>query len=164
MESINFLHTITNLEIIIIFLIAAAPIGELRLSIPYGMLLTDVPIIIVVLMSILGNIFSGIFIIHLLPYFLKYLRKIHLINSMYEYATKRTYSRSYIVQRRKYYGLIFFVSLPLPFTGVWTGSLASNLLGLSKFKSSLAVIIGVLISATVVTTLVSLGIYSFNII
>ena len=164
MESLFIYNCITEFDIYIIFLIAATPIGELRLSIPYGLLLTDVPLFFVVFISIVGNIFSGIFIIHLLPYFLKYLRKIHLINSMYEYATKRTYSRSYIVQRRKYYGLIFFVSLPLPFTGVWTGSLASNLIGLSKFKSSLAVIIGVLISATVVTTLVSLGIYSFNII
>ena len=164
METINFLNTITNLEIIIIFLIAAAPIGELRLSIPYGLLLTDIPIFNVVFTSIAGNIFSGIFIIHFLPFFLKFFRKIKLINSTYQYVTKRTYSRSYIIQRRKYYGLIFFVSLPLPFTGVWTGSLASNLLGLSKLKSSLAVIIGVLISATVVTTLVSLGMYRFNII
>ena len=55
-------------------------------------------------------------------------------------------------------GLIIFVGIPLPLTGVWTGSLASYLFGLSKSKSVFAIICGVLISSSIVTSLTIAGI------
>ena len=150
------------MDALIIILIAAAPIGELRLSIPYGLLLTKLPIFTVVLLSIAGNILSGIFIIYLFPKMISILSKIHFVDVIYKKIIKRTYSRSKIIQNRKYYGLIFFVSLPFPFTGVWTGALAANLIGLSKYKSILAIIIGVFISSTIVTSFVKFGLLNIN--
>ena len=51
----------------------------------------------------------------------------------------------------KFIGLLLFVGIPMPFTGVWTGSLAAYLFGLNTFKSMLTIIGGVLLSSTVVT-------------
>tara|TARA_A100000164_G_scaffold29969_1_gene23204 strand:+ start:373 stop:570 length:198 start_codon:yes stop_codon:yes gene_type:complete len=53
----------------------------------------------------------------------------------------------------KFYGLILFVGIPLPLTGVWTGSLAAYLFGLSKKKSVLAICVGLLISSFIVTSI-----------
>ena len=53
----------------------------------------------------------------------------------------------------KFYGLIFFVGIPLPLTGVWTGSLAAYLFGLSKKKSILAITSGLILSASIVTSI-----------
>ena len=163
MELIEILNNITNIQLLIIFIISAAPIGELRFSIPYGLLLTDLSWSSVIIVSIIGNISSGIAILYILPYFVKIITKNSLINRYYTHITRRTYTRSYIIQQRKYYGLIFFVSLPFPFTGVWTGALASNLLGLSKHKSTLAIIIGVFLSSITVTSFVMLGILALSI-
>ena len=81
---------------------------------------------------------------------------------VYNSIIERTYNRSKIIQKRRYYGLMLFVSLPFPFTGVWTGSLASNLLGLSKQKSIFAVLVGVIISSTAVTSMVYFGFLTLN--
>ncbi len=50
-----------------------------------------------------------------------------------------------------------FVSIPLPVTGAWTGSLAAVLLGMNRIKASLAILTGVLIAGIIVTTLSLLG-------
>tara|TARA_B100001094_G_scaffold297876_1_gene321332 strand:- start:1033 stop:1530 length:498 start_codon:yes stop_codon:yes gene_type:complete len=162
MSLLLFLQNMFDLDALIIFLIAAAPIGELRVAIPYGILLTQVPFLNVLILSVVGNIFSGIFIIYFFPKIIIFLSKINFIDKLYKKIIKRTYSRSVIIQNRKYYGLIFFVSLPLPFTGVWTGALAANLIGLSKYKSTLAIIIGVFISSTIVTSFVKFGLLTIT--
>ena len=53
----------------------------------------------------------------------------------------------------KFYGLILFVGIPMPLTGVWTGSLAAFLFGLSRKKSIIAITLGVLISSFIVTSI-----------
>jgi len=43
-------------------------------------------------------------------------------------------------------GLIIFVAIPLPATGVWTGALGAYLLGMDKTKTMISLLIGGLIS------------------
>jgi uncharacterized membrane protein len=43
-------------------------------------------------------------------------------------------------------GIIVFVAIPLPGTGIWTGSLAAYLLGIEKHKTFLALLTGGIIS------------------
>ena len=64
--------------------------------------------------------------------------------------TKRKGKMIYLL---KFYGLILFVGIPLPLTGVWTGSLAAYLFGLSKRKSILAITSGLILSASIVTSI-----------
>jgi len=61
-----------------------------------------------------------------------------------------------------YLGVTLFVGIPLPITGAWTGVLGSWILGLSKRKTFLAVVMGVLISATIVTTVTALGLQGLS--
>lgn len=56
------------------------------------------------------------------------------------------------------FGLIPFVALPLPFTGAWTGILAAWLFDIHPKKAIPMLAIGVIISGTIVTTLMYLGI------
>ena len=162
MKIIELLNNITNSQSIIVFLISMAPIGELRFSIPYGLIMTDLNWFTVYWLSVVGNILVGIIIIYILPYIIGFITRFKYINIAYSYILKRTYKNSVIIQKRKYYGLMFFVSLPLPFTGVWTGALASNLFGLSKHKSIAAISFGVLLSSLVVTSLVYFGFITFS--
>ena len=150
------------IQIISVFLIAMAPIGELRFSIPYGMHGTNLDLMTVIVLSIIGNILSGIIIIYVLPYIIPSITKVNFIDRLYKTIIKRTYSNSKIIEKRKYYGLIIFISIPSPFTGVWTGALASNLLGMSKKKSIFAICIGVLIASVLVTLLSSLGYLTYD--
>jgi uncharacterized membrane protein len=59
-------------------------------------------------------------------------------------------------------GISLFVAVPLPVTGAWTGTLGAWILGVSKKRTMLAVIIGVFTAGVIVTTVVVLGIEAFN--
>ena len=60
-------------------------------------------------------------------------------------------------------GIAVFVAVPLPITGAWTGTIGSWVLGVSRRRTMLAVIIGVLIAGAIVSAVVMLGVETFNI-
>ena len=59
-------------------------------------------------------------------------------------------------------GIIVFVAIPLPLTGAWTGTIGAWVLGVSKKRTILAVVIGVFIAGIVVTAVVMMGIEALN--
>ena len=63
----------------------------------------------------------------------------------------RTRTKSKIINKYKYYGILLFVALPLPFTGAWTGSLASYLFGFNKKKTLIAIFLALILSGMIVT-------------
>ena len=140
-------------EHIKIFIISMAPVTELRFSIPYGILLKSMAISEVVLLSITGNIIIGIIILYIIAPLMKFLRRFSLFRNIIDYIFKRTLNKGRIVERIKFWGLVIFVGIPLPLTGVWTGALAAYLFGIPTKRSVVAIIIGVLISATIVTSI-----------
>ena len=56
-------------------------------------------------------------------------------------------------ERFKFWGVLLFVAVPLPLTGVWTGSAVAVFLGLGFFKSLLAVAGGNLVAGGIMTLL-----------
>jgi uncharacterized membrane protein len=129
------------------------PISELRLSIPYGIISTELTVFNVVVLSIIGNISIGLLIIYLIGPIMDLLKYNRFLKYIIEYIFSKTRTRGKIVYRLKFLGLLLFVSIPLPLTGVWTGSLASYLFGLSKKHSIVAISLGVFISSSIVTTI-----------
>ena len=53
------------------------------------------------------------------------------------------------IRKYGYLGLILFVAVPLPGTGVWTGSLAAYLFGMNKKETIISLFIGGLLSNTI---------------
>ena len=66
------------------------------------------------------------------------------------------------VERWGWLGIAVFVAIPLPLTGAWTGTLGAWVLGLSRRKTMLAVVLGVITSGAIVTAVVLLGIQALN--
>ena len=64
------------------------------------------------------------------------------------------------MDRWGYFALMFFVSIPLPITGVWTGSMIAWIMGLDRLKSFIAISAGVIIAGLIVL-LLSLGFFGF---
>ena len=153
----SFIDTILENESLKIFILSMLPITELRFSIPYGILFYKLPMQSVIFLSIIGNIIIGIIVIYIIGPIMNILKKIEIFNSVIEYIFTRTKNKGKIIDNMKFYGLVIFVGIPFPLTGVWTGSLAAYLFDLSKKKSILAIIFGVLISSTIVTLLTIYG-------
>ena len=52
---------------------------------------------------------------------------------------------------------MFFVAVPLPWTGAWTGAMAASLLGMNFRRAFFSIVAGVIISGAIVTTLFQVG-------
>ena len=68
--------------------------------------------------------------------------------------------------KKGYYGimlaLILFVGIPLPGTGAWTGTLGASFLNLDLKTTSIAVMLGVILSGVVMAAITMFGIHIFG--
>ena len=149
----KFLVLIINNEHLKVFILSMLPITELRGSIPWGIKFYSLSVTEIVILSIIGNILIGILILYAIGPIMKYLSKNSLFKNILNYIFKRTKKKGKMIYLLKFYGLIMFVGIPFPLTGVWTGSLAAYLFGLSRKKSIIAITAGVLISSIIVTSI-----------
>ena len=141
-----------------IFLIATLPISELRGAIPYG-LAKGVPIWIVWVLAVAGNMLPVPFILIFLHPIEKFLRRwrfwSRLLDKIFEYTRRKTKKS---IEKWESLALILFVAIPLPVTGAWTGSLAAYLFGLDFKKSMLCIFIGVIMASIIVMAATLAGI------
>ncbi|MCK4653801.1 MAG: small multi-drug export protein [Candidatus Cloacimonetes bacterium] len=139
-----------------VFLISMIPIFELRGAIPLGILAYELPIWKVFPIAVVGNMVPIFFILLFFDFVTKLFFKVPSLKKILESIFRRTRSKSSVIEKYEEIGLMFFVAIPLPITGAWTGSLAAYLLGLSFWKSILFIFFGVLIAGVVVSFLTSL--------
>jgi uncharacterized membrane protein len=100
--------------------------------------------------------------------FLSTLHRVFLKMAWYEKIFNRFVERARVklhtqVEKWGWLGIAVFVAIPLPITGAWTGTLGSWVLGLSKRKTMLAVILGVLTAGAIVTAVMLLGVQALRI-
>jgi len=140
------------------FIIAATPIIELRGAIPIALFNYELSITSAFIFSVLGNIFPVIFI-------LLFFEKVSNFLSQKSKLFKRFFDWLFARTRKKHQGnyerfrdlfLVIFVSIPLPITGAWTGSLCAFLFGIPFKRAFPLISLGVII-AGVIVTLISLG-------
>ncbi len=137
----------------VVFLISLMPLLELRGGLLAGSLLM-VPEIEAIPISIIGNILPIPFILLFIKQIFKWMKKLKLFRGLIEKLEKRAMGKSDKIQKYEFWGLMFFVGIPLPGTGAWTGALIASLLGIDIKKSSLAILCGIGI-ATVIMYFVS---------
>lgn len=142
---------------LIVLLIAALPIVELRLALPIALLTLKLPVPEAILFSVLGNMLPIPFILYLLGPASRFLVRWKMFDRFFTWLFERTKRRSKSVERFEIVGLILFVAIPLPVTGAWTGSVAAYLAGFPVWRSFLFIFIGVCI-ASVVVTLATMGV------
>jgi len=136
--------------------IAASPIAELRVAIPWA-IWHDFPWYYAFVLAVIGNLLPVPFILLFLESISKWLSKIDFFDRFLHWLFEHTRRRGRIVERYERIGLVLFVAIPLPVTGAWTGSLLAVLFGL-KFKHALlSIFIGILIAGTIVTCATRLG-------
>ncbi len=145
-------------NIIKLALLTFVPLLELRASIPYGILVLKENWITVYIVCVISNIILGLLAYLLIDHAIKLATKIPLLSRLYSYYLVRTQkSIERYVERYGELGVAVFIGIPLPMSGVYSGSLAAYIIGLKYKKFILADIIGVLIAGTIVTIVVLSG-------
>ena len=67
---------------------------------------------------------------------------------------KKSMGKSEKIQKYEFIGLLFFVGIPLPGTGAWTGSIIASLLDIKFSKAMIAIACG-LVMATIIMCILS---------
>lgn len=176
---INFLSALPSWLYVLV--ISMIPFIELRGAIPIGAAL-DMPFLLNFAIAIIGNIIPVPIILLFIPRILDFLGRFKFFRPIVEWLRQAANKHSKKVLKKQdeeileektpsdckqtlmtpaiFTALMFFVALPIPGTGAWSGSLVAALFSLSKKHSFLAILIGVIICALIMS-LASYGVLGF---
>lgn len=139
----------------VIIFISMIPFIELRGAIPIGIFYYDnLNWWMVVPLAIIGNMIPVPVILRHLGDVETWLRKRKWWDRFFTKLYSRTRARADAkIKKYEEIGVMFFVAIPLPFTGAWTGSLIAYLFNFEFKKALVIVFLGVCIAAAIVTLL-----------
>lgn len=144
----TFLMDMQSKELAVL-ITAAMPIIELRGAIPFGIALGFSPLTSF-LLSLFGSMIPVPFLIWLIQPIFARLRQQEFFCRWIDVLCERSLAKSESVQKYGFWGLIIFVGIPLPGTGVWSGSLVATLLEMPVKSALPAIFIGNLIAGVAV--------------
>lgn len=141
------------MNILKVFIMSAVPLVEQRGAIPLGILVYDMNPSFVFIVSFLGSLLPVPFILLMFNSIFKWMKKYKVFDPINNIIENKIRKNSGKIEKYKEIGLITFVAIPLPTTGLWTGSAIAAFLGLDFKKSLLCTSIGGIISAFLITIL-----------
>jgi uncharacterized membrane protein len=148
---------------LVVMIVGALPVSELRGAIPLG-LYFGMPISKAFLLGVLGNIIFVAPALFLFEPISSFLRKFKVWARFFEWLFERTKKNSDAVQKYEALGLFLFVATPLPMTGAWSGVIAASLFKI-KFRYAFpAIILGIISAGIIVSVLCSLGMFSWKVV
>jgi len=145
-------------EELVVIIISALPVSELRGGIPVGLALYNFSIIKSFCLAVFGNFIPIIPLLLFLKPVREFLSKWRALKKFFDWFFERTKRNAKIVEKYEAAGLALFVAIPLPFTGAWTGCVAAILFKLNFKYSVAAIIAGIFLAGIVVTILSMAGI------
>jgi uncharacterized membrane protein len=152
----NKLYTINKIKIIppalIVALLAALPVLELRGAIPVGKIL-GLPMEANFFWAVIGNMLPIFIILKVLDPVSKWLMR-H--SNWCNRAMTKLFAKTRVKHTKKFEKtgaacLIAFVAIPFPGTGAWTGALIAYLFNIPYWKAILLIFFGVLGAAIIVS-------------
>ena len=132
-------------------LISMVPVLELRAAIPAGVIAgLDIPVVVAA--AIIGNLIPIPFIIVFIRKIFKWMQtKSEKLAALVKRLEDKADRKKDKVLKYEFWGLMFFVAIPLPGTGAWTGALIAAMLDMQLKRAFPAIAAGVVIAAVIVT-------------
>lgn len=136
----------------LVFIISMCPILELRGGLVAAALF-GIEMWKAIAICVIGNIIPVPFILLLITRIFNWLKTTKAFRPMVEKLENKAMSKKDQIEKYEFWGLMFFVGIPLPGTGAWTGSLIAALLGMKFKKAFPAVLLGIVMATVIMTTL-----------
>lgn len=143
---------------LIIIIIAFLPIAEARIAIPFALKCGLTPIQAFCYGFIGSSLAIPILLLTLIP-LIKHLSNSKLFASLGKSILRHIDDKAQSVNGsmlKRMIGTAAFVSIPLPLTGVWTGSAIASILNIPYLKSLISITVGNLIASIIIVIISSL--------
>jgi uncharacterized membrane protein len=135
---------------LLVVLLGATPLSELRGAIPLGISMGFSPIYSTIL-SLIGNMMIVPILLKILDPLMNYFEQTILFSKSIGWVKKRTLRRTKdTIIKYRLLGLFILVAIPIPTTGAWTGCIASSLLKINYRDALFTILAGVLVSGIIV--------------
>lgn len=141
------------MKFLYIAFISMIPLIEQRGSIPVGILAYHLNPFLVAVVALLGSFLPAPFIYIFFNKIFAWMKTVKFFEKFTNFVEKKVQKGSKKLEKYKEIGLITFVGIPLPTTGLWTGTAVAAFMGLDFKKSMICVFIGGIISAILITIL-----------
>lgn len=138
--------------LLITFFMAAVPLIEQRGAIPYGIFNGLSPLMAFTL-GFLGSLLPVPFILLLFNKIYAFLLKYKFFSRLVKIIDKKIAKNRATFEKYQELALIIFIAIPLPTTGLWTGSAIAAFLKLNFKKSLFCATVGGILSAAAITAL-----------
>ena len=79
--------------------------------------------------------------------------KIRFFNRISNWLLGKVAKNREKIEKYGFWGVCFFIAIPLPVTGAWTGSLVSATIGLKFWRAMLSALLGVMIAGVIMTVI-----------
>jgi uncharacterized membrane protein len=149
-------------DIITAMLWSISPFGESKVGIPYAIFNN-----VNYYLAFTVCFFANVMVFPLMNFFLTYINKYLLKWRFYKksaiyVARKAKVGAGKNVHKYGFWGLLLFVMVPIPGTGVYAGTIAAWLFGLEKKRAFMANVVGVYLSCVIVWTITILTVEGIN--
>ncbi|MGK0465491.1 COG2426 family protein [Clostridium sp.] len=138
---------------LIVLLWSAVPLVEMKGAIPIGIYTYNINPLTVFFLSFVGSLLPVPFILIFFNKIFDFLGKYKLFRGFYNLIDRKINKNKAKFERFEEIALITFIAIPLPTTGVWTGTAIAAFLKLDFKKSIMCAVIGSFICGIIVTAL-----------
>lgn len=138
---------------LLVFLLSMLPVLELRGGLIAASVL-NVPLVKAIAICFVGNLLPLPFILILIRPVFRWLKLSRIMRPIVTSLEQKAMGKSDTIRRYEFWGLLIFVGIPLPGTGVWTGALIASMLNISIKRAMPPIVLGMGM-ATVIMTFVS---------
>ncbi|OGM90778.1 hypothetical protein A3A20_03125 [Candidatus Wolfebacteria bacterium RIFCSPLOWO2_01_FULL_45_19] len=146
---------------IMTILIAAAPIAEVRVSIPFAIHGLGLSPLSAYIFSVIGNVLPAfsIIVIGAVANWLSH--HVYLFNRFFAWLFERTrHNHHERVLHWQEFALLILVAIPLPLTGVWTASVVAFVFGIPFTRAFPFIVVGSMLTSLIMLIL-TLGVVQF---
>lgn len=133
-----------------VFGTAMLPIWELKGAIPMGIAM-GIPFWTTFLLALAGSCLPVPFIIFFIEHVIAWMSRsrVRFFRRFADWLLGKVQKHRGGIDKYGYWGVFAFVAIPLPGTGVWTGSLLASVLGLRPAKAIPVVIAGNIVAGVI---------------
>ena len=152
MEIASYVADMGAGNILVTLIVSMLPIVELRGAIPVGASL-GLPVWQAAVIAMVGNMLPVPFIIAFVRTLMDWLRQRSDRARRFVAWLERKGSgkKAERVRKAQFFGLLLFVSMPMPGTGAWTGALIAALLNMRMKRALPPILLGVLVAGLIVS-------------
>lgn len=132
-----------------VLLISIIPIVEMKGGIPIGVA-QGLGVIEATLFGILGTCLQIPFNLLLIELLVKFAHKNPYTHRFLTWSRSRSEKHQALINRWGMVGVAVLVGIPIPGTGLWTGTVAGTLIGLNRWPIVLGLILGTIMAGVLV--------------